>query len=55
MKKLHHPNVIRLFEVIENPNTDKIYMVIELAEPGQLIEWDEDEEKFFFCDTEQTQ
>jgi hypothetical protein len=28
MKKLDHQNVIRLVEVIENPNTDKIYMSI---------------------------
>jgi [calcium/calmodulin-dependent protein kinase] kinase len=26
MKKLRHINVIKLFEVIENPSKDKIYM-----------------------------
>jgi [calcium/calmodulin-dependent protein kinase] kinase len=31
MKKIKHPNVIRLLEVIENPNTDKIYMGISFV------------------------
>ena len=56
MKKLNHKNVIKLHEVINNPNEDKFYMsnyfyiitVIDYAYPGQLIEWDEDENKFFF-------
>ena len=58
MKKVKHPNCIRLFEVIDNPQQDKLYLsqfcflkyllVMELAEPGQLIEWDDDEQKFFF-------
>ena len=26
MKKLSHENVVWLYEIIENPNTDKIYM-----------------------------
>lgn len=26
MKKLNHPNVIKLYEVIENPDHDKLYM-----------------------------
>ena len=56
MKKLNHKNVIKLHEVINNPNEDKFYMsnyfyiktVIDYAYPGQLIEWDEEENKFFF-------
>ena len=26
MKKLNHINVIRIYEVIENPDNDKLYM-----------------------------
>ena len=28
MKKLTHTNIIRLYEVIENPNNDKLYMIL---------------------------
>ncbi len=28
MKKLNHVNVIRIFEVIENPDNDKLYLGI---------------------------
>ena len=28
MKKLNHKNVIKLFEIIENPEIDKIYLGI---------------------------
>jgi len=31
MKKLIHPNVIQLYEVIENPDNDKLYMSKNIA------------------------
>jgi len=31
MKKMHHPNIIRLYEVIDNPDSDKIYMGIDVS------------------------
>lgn len=34
MKKLNHENVIKLYEVIETTDGDKIYMVIDYAEGG---------------------
>ncbi|CAK83622.1 unnamed protein product (macronuclear) [Paramecium tetraurelia] len=47
MKKIRHKNLIQLYEVIDNPTCDKLFMVLEFAEGGQLIEWDEDEGKFY--------
>jgi len=34
MKKINHPNVIKLYEVIENPDNDKIIIVIDYANEG---------------------
>ncbi|KAJ1660457.1 hypothetical protein IWQ61_000636 [Dispira simplex] len=37
-KKLRHPNIIRLYEVINDPDHDGLYMVYEVCEKGPLIE-----------------
>ena len=34
MKKLNHPNVIKLHEVIHDDNKDKLYMIMDFAENG---------------------
>eukprot|EP00762_Andalucia_godoyi_P003004 ANDGO_04088.mRNA.1 putative serine/threonine-protein kinase DDB_G0279405 len=33
-KKLHHPNVVQLFEVIDDPHRDKLYLITEYVEKG---------------------
>jgi hypothetical protein len=30
MKKMNHPNLVRLFEVIDDPKKDKLYMGLNL-------------------------
>jgi [calcium/calmodulin-dependent protein kinase] kinase len=42
MKKVDHQNVINLLEVIEHPESDKLYMVIEYCEAGQILDYDEE-------------
>lgn len=37
MKKLHHPNIVKLVEVIDDPNVKKIYLIQEYLENGPLI------------------
>ena len=37
MKKLCHPNIVRLFEVIDDPNADKIYLVMEFVQRGAVM------------------
>ncbi|KAG2381430.1 hypothetical protein C9374_006419 [Naegleria lovaniensis] len=37
MKKLSHPNVVRLYEVMDDRNSELLYLVIEYAENGALL------------------
>ncbi|ORZ38441.1 kinase-like domain-containing protein [Catenaria anguillulae PL171] len=36
MKKCIHPNVVQLVEVIDDPNSDKVYMVLEHMAGGEI-------------------
>jgi [calcium/calmodulin-dependent protein kinase] kinase len=37
MKKINHPNIVKLFEVIEDKLTEKIYLVMEYMKKGSLL------------------
>jgi len=37
MKSLRHPNVVHLFEVIDDPSDDKLLMVMEYVEGGEMV------------------
>eukprot|EP01116_Phalansterium_solitarium_P005884 TRINITY_DN180_c1_g1_i2.p1 TRINITY_DN180_c1_g1~~TRINITY_DN180_c1_g1_i2.p1 ORF type:complete len:475 (+),score=119.70 TRINITY_DN180_c1_g1_i2:235-1659(+) len=37
MKKLDHPNVVKLYEVLDDPASDKLFMVLEWAEKGEVL------------------
>lgn len=37
MKKLLHPNVLRLFEVLDDPKVNKMYLILEYMKKGDLI------------------
>ena len=39
MKKLDNSNTIRLIEVINDPTADKLYIIMSLAENGDLMEF----------------
>jgi serine/threonine protein kinase len=39
MKKLDHPNVLKLFEVLDDPNVNKLYLVLEYMKTGDLINY----------------
>jgi [calcium/calmodulin-dependent protein kinase] kinase len=34
LKQVSHQNIIRLYEVIDDPNDDKLYLVLEYASRG---------------------
>ncbi len=40
MKKLDHPNIIKLYEIIDDPNSEKLYLIMPVADYGESIEWD---------------
>jgi [calcium/calmodulin-dependent protein kinase] kinase len=63
MAGLNHPNVIKLYEVIhdiDNPDEDRLCLVIDYAEKGEIMQWDQKKLKFrpflktslFFTETE---
>jgi len=46
MKKLSHPKLVQLIEVIDDPDNDKLFMVMELVNGGQVMEWNKDTKGF---------
>ena len=50
MKKCNNKIVVRLHEVIDDEDEDRLFMVLDLCERGQLIDWDESLAKFYFLD-----
>lgn len=47
MKKLKHQNIVKLHEVIDDQEHDKLYMVMVYCQKGSLLEWDEETESFY--------
>eukprot|EP00752_Nemacystus_decipiens_P002991 g2775.t1 len=41
MKKLVHPNVVRLLEVIDDPQNDLLFMAMEYVQEGAVMVWEE--------------
>ncbi|XP_056146646.1 calcium/calmodulin-dependent protein kinase kinase 2 [Lampris incognitus] len=56
LKKLDHPNVVKLVEVLDDPSEDHLYMVFELVKQGAVMEvptdkpFNEDQARFYFQD-----
>ncbi|XP_004075019.1 calcium/calmodulin-dependent protein kinase kinase 2 [Oryzias latipes] len=56
LKKLDHPNVVKLVEVLDDPSEDHLYMVFELVKKGAVMEvptdkpFGEDQARFYFQD-----
>ncbi|XP_023372624.1 calcium/calmodulin-dependent protein kinase kinase 2 isoform X4 [Otolemur garnettii] len=56
LKKLDHPNVVKLVEVLDDPTEDHLYMVFELVNQGPVMEvptlkpLSEDQARFYFQD-----
>jgi serine/threonine protein kinase len=37
MKKLNHPNLVQLIEVLDDPAEDSLYMVLEMCKKGVVM------------------
>lgn len=37
MKKMDHPNIVKLFEVIDDPNNDNLYLTMEFIKKGSVL------------------
>eukprot|EP00947_MAST-08B_sp_MAST-8B-sp1_P003806 g3806.t1 len=46
VKKLNHPNVVRCYQVIDDPASDKLYMVMEFVSLGQVVYWQPAESRY---------
>lgn len=44
MKKLNHPNLVALIEVLDDPEEDSLYMVLEMCPKGVIMKIGLDEE-----------
>lgn len=44
LKKLNHSNIVKLIEIMENE--ENIFLVLEYAEGGEILSWDEEKATF---------
>jgi [calcium/calmodulin-dependent protein kinase] kinase len=44
MKKLDHPNLVTLIEVLDDPEEDSLYMVLEMCKKGVIMKLGHDEQ-----------
>ena len=44
MKKLNHPNLVQLIEVLDDPEEDSLYMVMEMCKKGVIMKVGLDED-----------
>jgi len=59
MKKLNHPNLVQLIEVLDDPEDDSLYMVLEMCKKGVVMQvglgepatpYDEEQCRYWFRD-----
>ena len=46
LKELNHPNIIKLHEVIDDERDDKLYLVLDYCERGQIMDFDGKDKRF---------
>lgn len=46
MKKMDHPHVVQLFEIIDDPLEEKLYLVMEYCNAGEIMTWQSSTNQF---------
>ena len=46
LKKLDHPNIIKLIEILHNYKKEKIYLIMEFADYGDIVDYNEETNVF---------
>ena len=46
LKKCHHRNIIKLYEILHDEEKEKLYLILEYCPKGTLMIYDEDNDKF---------
>ena len=46
LKKINHKNIIKLYEIIQNTEKEKLYLILQICEHGTLMSFDEDTGEF---------
>lgn len=44
--QIAHPNIIKMYEIIDADEHDYLYIILELADLGQLARWDFEKEVY---------
>lgn len=44
--QVSHPNIIKIYEIIDAEEHDYLYIILELADMGQLAKWDFEKEVY---------
>jgi len=44
--QLNHPYIAKLYEMIDDDNHDYLYLILEIADMGQIANWDFEKERY---------
>lgn len=44
--QLNHPYIAKLYEMIDDDNHDYLYLILEIADMGQIATWDFTQERY---------
>ena len=44
--QLNHPYIAKLYEMIDDDNHDYLYLILEIADLGQIAKWDFEKERY---------